>query len=949
MNLGQKTLLIVFLTVAGLMAMLYAVDRYLLLRSYLELEQVQTRAAMARMESALNNGIADLTKTANDYAAWDRSYEFMKHPTRSYIAQEFENDTLQGLRVHFIQLTDVSGRTVFVKGYDQIRNVEVEVPKQLQTSLASDAWVQRERTRMSTANGIVLLPNGPALIAACPILTTKRQGPIRGVLLMMRNLDPGLVENLKEVTLSSLLIMPASSPQLPTDFKDAYRQIESGSASIYVHPLSDSSVAGYALLKDIHQQPALLMRVEMPRAVYQRGLTSLQYLFVALSIASLVFGLTTMLLLRQAVLAPLTRLSSEVRRIRKQKNLSERIEVEGSDEIARLGKAVNNMLAALQASAGLEQMNDALRREVRERLLAENAREEATKLALLAADVGRSLTKAPSLRVGLQQSAEAFVRFLDLAFAGVWTHNETDHTLELEARAGLHTDIDAAHCPVSTGSTKIRSIAQSRNPHLTNDVPNDPVSDGEWAKREGLIAFAGYPLIVEDHVVGVVAAFSRRALTPATLDWFSSVADQIAQFIQRMRMQEALQSSNEHFQQLFATIPIPVWLRDRTTGRFLEVNDAAVRHYGYSREEFLQMRIADILAPEETAESDITQATEQKEISLKQKHRIRGGQIIDVEINAHTVEFTGLPTLLVAAQDVTERNRMEVELLHGQKLQAVGALAAGVAHEINTPIQFVGDNIRFLRDAFSDLDALLRKYDAVYADLSGGGADKPQFVEVEEARQKSDLEFLNKEVPLALEQTLDGVNRVATVVQALKNFSHVDLGPEKKAADLNSAIQSTIVVARNELKYVADVETNFSNLPPIICYLGDLNQVFLNLLLNAAHSIGDVVQGTDNKGRIRVETQIEEKVDGEWAVVAISDTGKGIPEEIQGRIFEPFFTTKQVGKGTGQGLALARAIVVDKHGGSLTFETELGKGTTFYIRIPANGTGKTVSAAATAK
>lgn len=774
--------MIVLLTVAGLMAVLYAVDRYLLLRSYLELEQAQTRGAMARTESALDSEIADLTKTGNDYAAWDRSYEFMKHPTRNYIDQEFENDTLQGLKVNFVILSDLSRKIVFLKGYDQLHNVEVKVPEELQALLASDAWVQRERIGFSAASGILLLPSGPALIAACPILTSKRQGPIRGVLVMVRNLNPDMVESLKEVTLSSLLMIPASSPRLSPDFKYAEGPLGLDRESTYVRPLSKVSVAGYALLKDIHRQPALFLRVEMPRAVYQRGITSLQYLFVALSIASLVFGSTTMSLLRQSVLTPLTHLSTEVGRIRKQKNLSERIAVEGSDEIARLGKAINDMLAALQTSAGLEEMNEALRKEVQE----------------------------------------------------------------------------------------------------------------------------------------------------------------------RMRVQEALQSSNEHFQQLFATIPIPVWLRERSNGRFLEVNDAAVRHYGYSREEFLQMKIADILVADETTGTDIDKVVEEKDLPWKQKHRLRDGQIIDVEANAHPVEFTGLPTLLVAAQDVTERNRMEVELLHGQKLQAVGALAAGVAHEINTPIQFVGDNVRFLRDAFSDQAALLGKYDAMYAGVLGGEADRPLLAEVEEARQKSDLDFLNKEVPLALEQTLDGVNRVATVVQALKSFSHVDLGPEKKTADLNSAIQSTIVVARNELKYVAEVETNFSDLPPVTCHLGDLNQVFLNLLLNAAHSIGDVVEGTGNKGRIRVETQIEEKADGDWAVVAISDTGKGIPEEIQGRIFEPFFTTKQVGKGSGQGLALARAIVVDKHGGTLTFQTELGKGTTFYVRIPTSGTGAAVSTAAAA-
>jgi signal transduction histidine kinase len=171
---------------------------------------------------------------------------------------------------------------------------------------------------------------------------------------------------------------------------------------------------------------------------------------------------------------------------------------------------------------------------------------------------------------------------------------------------------------------------------------------------------------------------------------------------------------------------------------------------------------------------------------------------------------------------------------------------------------------------------------------------------------------------------------VATIVRAMKEFAHPDTR-QKSAADLNRAIKSTLTVARNELKYVADVETDLGDLPPVVCNISDLNQVFLNLLVNAAHAIREVVrEGTDAKGKIRVRTRRE----GNTVLIAISDTGCGIPENIRGRIFDPFFTTKEVGRGTGQGLSIARSVVVEKHGGSLTFETEPGKGTTFFVRLP---------------
>jgi len=277
-----------------------------------------------------------------------------------------------------------------------------------------------------------------------------------------------------------------------------------------------------------------------------------------------------------------------------------------------------------------------------------------------------------------------------------------------------------------------------------------------------------------------------------------------------------------------------------------------------------------------------------------------------------------------------QKDRMEVELRLAQKLEAVGALAAGIAHEINTPIQFIGDNTRFLQDAFRDGMQLLHKYDQICRVARTGPVKAALLDDVQALQKQVDWDYLQAEIPKALEQMLEGVSRVATIVRAMKEFSHVDRSAQKVAADLNKALESTLVVARNELKYVADVETALGELPQVLCHLGDLNQVFLNLLINAAHAIGDVVKGTQHKGRILIRT----RCDAEFVEIAIHDTGTGIPKEIRDKIFDPFFTTKEVGKGSGQGLALAHAIVVEKHGGTLTFETEVGKGTTFYVRLP---------------
>jgi len=243
----------------------------------------------------------------------------------------------------------------------------------------------------------------------------------------------------------------------------------------------------------------------------------------------------------------------------------------------------------------------------------------------------------------------------------------------------------------------------------------------------------------------------------------------------------------------------------------------------------------------------------------------------------------------------------------------VGRLAAGIAHEINTPIQYVGDNLEFLGEAIG----VFRE--RIEGGGSGGGVSD------------DDVSFYLEESPKAISQAREGVARVAGIVRAMKAFSHPGSG-EKTLGNLNQDLLNTITVSRNEWKYVADLKTELDdNLPPVPCYPGELNQVYLNLIVNAAHAIGDKVdREKGEKGLITVATRL----DGDWVEIRISDTGTGIPESVRERVFDPFFTTKEVGKGTGQGLAIARDVIVNKHGGTITFETEEGKGTTFIIRLP---------------
>ena len=281
-----------------------------------------------------------------------------------------------------------------------------------------------------------------------------------------------------------------------------------------------------------------------------------------------------------------------------------------------------------------------------------------------------------------------------------------------------------------------------------------------------------------------------------------------------------------------------------------------------------------------------------------------------------------------------DKQRMEKELAQAQKMKAIGQLAAGIAHEINTPTQYIGDNTRFLQDAFADISALLGAYDRLLQAVQKDAVTNELLDEVEAKLRSADLDYLSTEIPQAIQQSLEGVEHVANIVGAMQEFSHPDAG-RKQAADLNHAIEGAITLCRNEWKYVAEVVTDFDpSLPPVCCLPSDINRVVLNLVVNAAHATAEASHdGADGKRTITVRT----RRDGPWAEIRVEDAGTGIPEEIRGCVFDPFFTTKEVGRGTGQGLAIAHAIVVEKHGGTIHFETEVGRGTSFIVRLPIDG------------
>jgi PAS domain S-box-containing protein len=390
---------------------------------------------------------------------------------------------------------------------------------------------------------------------------------------------------------------------------------------------------------------------------------------------------------------------------------------------------------------------------------------------------------------------------------------------------------------------------------------------------------------------------------------------------QRQDLATALAHERTLLRTMIDLIPAYIYAKD-TQSRFIAMNTALARNM-----------VTDAAAAIGKSDFDFYPPELAKKFFADEQQLLKSGTaIIDLEEpgfdkstgTTRTVRTSKVPLrdengevigIIGVGFDITERKIAEQRLASGEQLESIGRLAAGVAHEINTPIQYLNDSVYFIREAMQDLLAHNAKLTAAL----------PVPAEPDE-----DIEDLKRELPPALDRVADGLARIAEIVRSMKEFSHVDQR-EMSRVDLNRAINSTLVIARTEYKYIADLRTDLQELPPVTCHGGQINQVVLNLVVNAAHAIADKNKGevSPERGLITVTTRIE---DG-FAVISISDTGGGIPEAIRKRIFEPFFTTKEVGRGTGQGLSIAHN-AIKAHGGKLDFVTEIGKGTTFNVRLP---------------
>ncbi|QLE44912.1 PAS domain S-box protein [Nostoc sp. C052] len=669
---------------------------------------------------------------------------------------------------------------------------------------------------------------------------------------------------------------------------------------------------------------------------------------------------------------------------------------------------------------------------------AEVALAERARLANFRADVDAALTQSDSLQNMMRCCTEALVEHLDAAFARIWTLNKQDNVLELQVSSGMYTHINGPHKYVPVGQFKIGLIAQEGKPHLTNSVQTDPrVGNKEWAKQEDMVAFAGYPLIVEDETVGVIAMFARQTVTESAFTALEFAAQEIAIGIKRKQAEIALRESaqreallNRLSNQIRASLDlnyivetavqeihnlfeidrcvffwyrqdadVPYWekvyeakssflpclLNDQEatnaeikliaaktlSGEIIRINDAETVSDSIAQQ-FLQDFgfTAFMSLPVHTQSGEIGAFScgycsgfrpwLNNEVELLQAVTVQLAIAID-QAKLYTQSRITAQTAQDKAQQLEaallELQQTQAQLIQTEKMSSLGQLVAGIAHEINNPVNFIYGNISHASEYTKDLLHLVELYQQSYC---------PPTPEINQQIDTIDLDFLRQDLPKILESMKMGAERIRQIVLSLRNFSRLD-EDGTKAVDIHQGMDSTLLLLQNRLKAKPghpgiQVIRDYGNLPPVVCHAGQMNQVFMNLLTNAIDVLEEGVgseeepgePGVGSRGKIpllctlspaplplvphtqcpiptiRIRTLIQE----DYVIISIADNGPGMTEEVRKRLFDPFFTTKAVGKGTGMGLSISYQIIVQKHAGKIDCSSAPGEGAEFVVMIP---------------
>jgi len=524
--------------------------------------------------------------------------------------------------------------------------------------------------------------------------------------------------------------------------------------------------------------------------------------------------------------------------------------------------------------------------------------------------------------------------------------NEDQETLELitwTSGALKHCSaIYDRHYPISQAGIWADCF-RTRQPVVYNNYPN---ATGKKGLPEGHVAMArlvSVP-IIESGKVRMILGVGNKDLdyTPYDVETLQLIGNDLWRIVHSVRIENELAASLERFHTIFNTIAEAIFLYEDEAGYMVDVNEAALQMFGYNREEFIQLSLGQLCSgdpPYTQGAADVLVRKTQQEgrQNFEWHSKRRNGELFWIDATLMHTTIGGRGYMLTVLTDITERKRTQqaiadhvrdlvalntkledahLQLLQSEKMASIGQLAAGVAHEINNPIGYVFSNLGSMEKYLGDFFALLDAYER-----SEPAMDEAARATVQRLRDELDIAFLREDVAALLRETREGIDRVRKIVQDLKEFSHVG-SDNWQWVDVHAGLDSTLNIVWNELKYKTTVEKQYGDLPKIYCLPSQLNQVFMNLLVNAAHSI-------EARGTVCIRTGRQ----GDEIWVEVEDSGCGIPAENLKRIFDPFFTTKPVGKGTGLGLSVSYSIV-QRHQGRIEVSSEVGKGSVFRVCLP---------------
>ncbi|NJK67128.1 MAG: PAS domain S-box protein [Microcoleus sp. CSU_2_2] len=844
MKLRRKTLSIVGITIAGLTAVLYATSSSILLGSLVKAEEQEATQVVNGVLSVFGQTTDDFNSRFADWSAWDDTYTFIQNRNKEFIDSNLVPEGLANLRVNIAIFVNTSGKIVYGTGLDMKKLQLTPVAEALKRRISvNDPLLQHPNVESSLA-GIMLLPSGPVLITSRPIVTTKNTGPIRGTLIFGRNLDKTGIDRISKITRLPLIVHSVNEPQLPAEFQNVRHKL-SAKKPILVRALSEKSIAGYALLNDIYNQPALLLRVDIPREIYRQGQTSLRYLLVSVLLAGMGFIGCTLLLLERLVLFRLSGLAKGVNRISASKDLSVQLPVIGEDELSDLAHNINGMLGAI-AQAESEQIQE----KARYRAVVEQATD-----CIFLWD--------PQTK-GLLEANTAFRTLLDYS---------PDAILQLTIY-----DIVAYSPDVIDSNIQLLLIDKQFR-----------MGEVIYQRRDGSC--------VDVEVSASVISYGGREI----------ICTVVRDITERKQAETELRASEERYRLLFKNNPHPMWVYDVETLEFIAVNLAAIKHYGYTRDEFLHMTVADIHPPEyiPLLLENISALDASLDFASVWRHQKKNGMIIDVEITSYTMIFDGRNAELVMAHDVTDRLRAESELYHAKEAAEAANLAksqflANMSHELRTPLNAIIGYSEILQEDALELGEEIFVLDLEKIHYAG----KHLLSLINDILDLSKIEVGCTELDLKTFDVAEAIQEVTTTVEPLflRNSNRLNLECPDSLGELYS----------DRIK---------------------LTQILFNLLSNAAKFTD---QGTVTLSVERIKND-DNSLDSEWLIFKCVDTGIGMTAEQMQKLFQPFMqadasTTRKYG-GTGLGLAIAHKYS-QMLGGEITVDSEFGKGSVFTVLLP---------------